>query len=57
MDPNKITRVTLPTASFSLTVPQIRWIEQEAARRGIKKSVLVREILEAARKEQEAVAA
>jgi hypothetical protein len=56
MDPNKVTRVTLPTASFSLTVPQIKWIEEESQRRGVKKSVLVREILEAARVQEEAAA-
>lgn len=41
------------TAAFSLTVSLVIWIEQEAARRGIKKAAFVREILEAARKEQE----
>ena len=52
MDANKVNRATLPTASFSLTVPQIRWIEEESQRRGVKKSVFVREILDAARSEQ-----
>lgn len=42
----KITRVTLPTASFSLSQEQIDWIEAEAKRLGIKKSVLVRQILD-----------
>lgn len=58
MDENKVTRETLPTASFTLTVSLIRWIEEESTRRGVKKSVLVREILDAARAEQrQAVAA
>lgn len=55
----RVTRVTLPTASFSLTVSLIAWIAKEAERRGVPKSVLVREVLEAARAqaEQEAKAA
>jgi hypothetical protein len=58
MDSEKVSRETLPTASFSLTVSIISWLEEEAKRRGIKKSVLVREILDAARNaEREPVAA
>lgn len=50
----KITRVTLPTASFSLTVEQIVWIEREAQTRGVKKSALVRQIIAAAMHEEAA---
>lgn len=60
MDDERITRVTLPTASFSLTPSLIAWIAEEAKRRSVKKSVLVREILSAARQaepdEREALA-
>lgn len=49
----RTSRVTFPTASFSLTVSLIAWIEKEAKRRGVAKSVLVREILEAVRAETE----
>lgn len=40
-----VTRQTLPTASFSLTVPQIRWIAEEAQRRKVSKSEVVRDAL------------
>ena len=50
----RITRITFPTASFSLTHEQIKWIEAEAKRLGVKKSVLVRQILDAAMEEKEA---
>jgi predicted DNA-binding protein len=50
----RITRITFPTASFSLTREQIEWIESEAKRLGVKKSVLVRQIIEAAMQEREA---
>jgi hypothetical protein len=53
----KITRVMFPTASFSLTVDLIKWIEAEAKRRDISKSLVVREVLTAAKDEQEATAA
>ena len=53
----RVSRVTLPTASFSLTTYLIAWIEEEARRRGVKKSVLVREILTAEMEKQEASAA
>lgn len=56
-DDGRISRVTLPTASFSLTTYLIAWIEEEARRRGVKKSVLVREILTAEMEKQEASAA
>lgn len=52
----RVTRETLPTASFSLTVSLIAWIAAEAERRGVAKSVVVREVLEAAREEQETAA-
>ena len=52
-----VTRETLPTASFSLTVSLIAWIASEAKRRGINKSELVRDILDRARSEQREVAA
>ena len=51
MDSEKVMRETLPTASFTLTASLIAWIETESKRRGVKKSVLVREILDAARSE------
>jgi hypothetical protein len=51
--PEKILRETAPTASFTLTVSLIAWISQESARRGVPKSVVVREILESARAEVE----
>lgn len=38
-------------ASFSLTVSLLAWIESESKRLGVKKSVLVREILDGARTE------
>jgi len=50
----RVSRRTFPTAAFTLTVSLITWISQEAARRGVSKSVVVREILEAARVESEA---
>lgn len=53
-----VTRETLPTASFSLTVSLIAWIAEEAKRRGVSKSELVRQVLDNARtEEQEAKAA
>lgn len=55
-NPEKVLRETLPTASFSLTVSLISWIADEAKRRGVSKSVVVREILDSARAES-AVAA
>jgi hypothetical protein len=54
-DDGRIVRRTLPTAAFTLTVQIISWIEEESKRRGVSKSVLVREILDSAR--TEAVAA
>lgn len=41
-------------ASFVINAGLAVWIDQEAKRRGVSKSVLVREILEAARAESEA---
>lgn len=52
-----VTRETLPTGSFTLTNSLIAWIAAEAKRRGIKKSHLVKEILEAARAQNERRAA
>lgn len=52
----RVTRRTFPTAAFTLTVSLIAWISQEAERRGVSKSVVVREILEAARTETEEAA-
>jgi hypothetical protein len=49
----RVARVTFPTASFTLTSYLIAWIAAEADRRGVSKSVLVREILTAAMEEQE----
>jgi hypothetical protein len=40
------------TASFSLTVSLVLWIEEQAAKRGMTKAAFVREVLEAARAEQ-----
>lgn len=45
------------TASFSLTVSLVLWIEEQSAKRGISKAAFVREILEAARSEREEQAA
>lgn len=53
MSEQAISWVKVPTASFSLTVAQIQWIADEAERRGIKKSALVREILDEARQRAE----
>lgn len=55
-DADRVTtrRTTLPTASFSLRVIDIAWVEAEAARRGISKSQVVRELIEDARTGQEA---
>lgn len=53
----RVARVTFPTASFTLTSYLIAWIAAEADRRGISKSVLVREILNAAMEEQKDEAA
>lgn len=47
-----VTRETLPTASFTLTVSLIVWIAEEAKRRGVTKSELVRRVLDGARTEQ-----
>lgn len=55
MNDGRVIRRTFPTASFTLTVTLIAWIEQEAKRRNVKKSTIVREALEAASsKRQEA---
>lgn len=40
-------------ASFSLTASLLSWIESEAQRRGVKKSTVVRDILDSARAESE----
>lgn len=56
VDDGRVVRRTLPTASFSLTVPLVLWIEEESKRRGIQKSQLVREILEACRAENQVAA-
>ena len=58
-DADRVTsqRTTLPTASFSLRVVDIAWLESEHKRRGISKSELVRDLIEAARTAQEAEAA
>ena len=53
----KVMRLTYPTASFSLTVELIAWIESESKRRGCSKSVLVREVLNEAKEVQEKQAA
>lgn len=37
-----------PTAAFTLTVAMIAWIDQEAKRRGVSKSQVIREILSSA---------
>lgn len=50
-DDGRIVRRTLPTAAFTLTVQIISWIEEESKRRGVSKSVLVREVLDSARAE------
>jgi hypothetical protein len=44
------------TAAFVLVFRQMLWIEQEAKRRGISKSELVREILDAAMAQQDKAA-
>ena len=48
MDKERVSRRTLPTAAFTLTVSMLAWIEQESARRGISKSEVVRELVTAA---------
>ena len=53
----RVHRRTFPTAAFTLTVELIAWLEAEATRRAVSKSVLVREILESAKSEQEGQAA
>lgn len=53
MADERVTRRTFPTAAFTLTVSLIAWIEQEAARRGVSKSVVVREVLDRARMQSE----
>ena len=50
----RVHRRTFPTAAFTLTTQLIAWLETESKRRGVSKSVLVREILEAAMEEREA---
>jgi hypothetical protein len=50
----KVIRRTWPTASFSLTVEQIAWIEAEAKRRGISKSVLIRTLIAEAQEREAA---
>lgn len=50
----RIHRRTFPTAAFTLTVELIAWLDAESKRRGVSKSVIVRELLEAAMTEQEA---
>ena len=46
-----VSKVTFPTASFSLTVSLIAWIEAEARKRGVSKSELVRQIIDGARQQ------
>ena len=53
MADGRIHRRTFPTAAFTLTVELIAWLDTEAKRRGVSKSVIVRELLDAARIEQE----
>jgi predicted DNA-binding protein len=43
-----------PTASFSLTVELIAWIDAEAKRRGVSKSEIVRELITDAKTRQAA---
>lgn len=50
----RVHRRTFPTAAFTLTTQIIAWLEAESTRRGVSKSVIVRELLEAAMAEQEA---
>lgn len=47
-DSEKVTRATLPTASFSITVTHIAWIARRAKTLGISKSQLVRDLLDRA---------
>lgn len=44
----RVARITRPTASFSLDLTQVRWLAAEAKRRRVSKSVIVRELIEAA---------
>lgn len=48
MDQQKITRITFPTASFSLENRHIRWLEQRSKKLAVAKSVLVREAIDEA---------
>ena len=53
MTDGRVHRRTFPTAAFTLTVELIAWLDAEAKRRNVSKSVIVRELLDAARIEQE----
>ncbi|HVL22470.1 MAG TPA: hypothetical protein VM450_00205 [Thermomicrobiales bacterium] len=53
----RVHRISFPTASFSLTVPLIRWIAEQADRLGVSKSEFVRETLGRAKRESEERAA
>lgn len=58
MDGERITRETLPTISFTGKVSHVRWIAEEAIRRRVSKSEVIRDALDAAKAaQQEAEAA
>ena len=52
----RVDRRSFPTAAFTLTTQLIAWLDAEAARRGVSKSVIVRELLETAMNEQKEAA-
>ena len=53
----KVIRRTWPTASFSFKVEHLTWIEQEAKRRAITKSEVMRNLVDTAKAAQESKAA
>jgi hypothetical protein len=56
IDPERVTRITKPTASFSLNLSTVQWIAQEAIRRKVSKSEVVEDALTTAKREQERAA-
>ena len=58
MEGERVTRETLPTISFTGKASHVRWIAEEAARRRVSKSEVIRDALDLAKAaQQEAEAA
>lgn len=56
IDPERVTRITKPTASFSLNLSTVQWIAREAIRRKVSKSEIVQNALDRMKDDQERAA-